>query len=295
MGDRQERKIMQLVQERMPDIRISLIRVEKNNGSIKQGFQIFGKGKTSGFTVYQENLEAECGNSFTAEKAADYICRTVERESGVVIDPEEVRNWETAKYKVHKKVVNYERNSSRLPAVVHRRYLDLAEVYYLNIPVSGKGWGTGEIPVRMLEEWGIPEEELAVRAEAGMEADGYCVQPIQEFLSDVFPSEGLLPADSPDMGMYLILNRRSEYGAGVLSSRKLMKKLMEQIGEDCYILPSSVHELLALPCSQKFSVKELQELVRSVNRDAVSLEDFLSDSVYFCHMDTGEVELCSDR
>ena len=31
MGDRQERKIMQLVQERMPDIRISLIRVEKNN------------------------------------------------------------------------------------------------------------------------------------------------------------------------------------------------------------------------------------------------------------------------
>lgn len=83
---------MQLVQERMPDIRISLIRVEKNNDSIKRGFQIFGKGKTSGFTVYQENLEAECGDFFTAEKAADYICRIAERESGVVIDPEEVRN-----------------------------------------------------------------------------------------------------------------------------------------------------------------------------------------------------------
>ena len=163
MGERQERKIMQLVQERMPDIRISLIRVEKNNGSIKKGFQIFGKGKTSGFTVYQENLEAECGNSFTV----------------VVIDPEEVRNLETAKYKVHKKVVKYERNSSRLPAVVHRRYLDLAEVYYLNIPVPGKGWGTGEIPVRMLKEWGIPKEELAVLSDDGMEAEGLCVKPIQ--------------------------------------------------------------------------------------------------------------------
>ena len=37
------------------------------------------------------------------------------------------------------------------------------------------------------------------------------------------------------------------------------------------------------------------EVLRGVNRDVVSLEDFLSDSVYFCHMDTGEVELCSDR
>ncbi len=96
--------------------------------------------------------------------------------------------------------------------------------------------------------------------------------------------------------MYLIVNRRKEYGAGILSSRGQMKKFMEQIGEACYILPCSLHELIVVSESQGRDAKILQELVREVNRSAVvSPEEFLSDSVYFCHMDTGEVELCSDR
>ena len=114
------------------------------------------------------------------------------------INQEEIWNWETLKHRVYKKVVNYEKNSGRLSAVLHRRYLDLAEVYYTRIPVQGEEWATSEIPVKMPEEWGIPEEEVAAWAERNTEAEGYYVQPLGDFMADTLSLEDFSPVGLPD-------------------------------------------------------------------------------------------------
>ena len=285
-----EEQIIKMVKERMPDVGVSPAEICKNNGCCRRGIQIFGKENPKGVIVYWDSITASC----TGEEAADHICQAAERELPVRIDRESILNWEKAKHMVYSKAVNYERNADRLCSMVHRRYLDLAEVYYLRIPVNGKEFGTGEIYVRMLEKWGISEAELSKQAEINMNADGYHMQSMDEYLRSAFSEEGPLLPDFPDSGLYLIRNRTGEFGAGVMTSRKHMKEFMEQAGEDCYILPSSVHELLALPSSLKSDMVDLHLLVQGVNLDAVLPEEFLSDNVYFCHMDTGEVELCCD-
>ena len=205
-----------------------------------------------------------------------------------MIDEDDIRNWEKVKNIVYKKVVNYERNRSRLHTIVHRKYLDLAEVYYVRIRVPGDGWGTAEVSEQLLEEWGIPKEELEKQADANMDLDGYCVKPVGEVLQDTTPAAGCC-----NPVFYVIQNKKSELGAAAMTRPGLMKDFMEQIGTDCYILPSSLHELLAVPTSQETNAEELQVLVREVNQTpAVRPEDFLSDHVYYCHMDSGEVELC---
>ena len=123
-----------------------------------------------------------------------------------------------------------------------------------------------------------------------MDADGYHLVPMQEVLKGLYLSG---KSGIPDLELYLILNSREELGAGIMTRQECMKDFMQQIGTDCYVLPSSIHELLVCPCGKGMKEKELKQMVEKVNQVAVQPEEFLSDNVYVCHMDTGEVELCS--
>ena len=161
-----EQLIVRMVEERMPDVTVGMVEADKNNGCRRTGFQFCKKGSPSGIILYPESLEAACGEGYTAEEATDYLCSVAEKELQVAAGFEKIRNWETARSKVYKKVVNYERNSHRLPSLVHRRYLDLAEVCYFRVRIPGKDWGVAEVSIKMLEEWGITEEELFGQANA---------------------------------------------------------------------------------------------------------------------------------
>ena len=47
-----------------------------------------------------------------------------------------------------------------------------------------------------------------------------------------------------------------------------------------YILPSSIHDAIVMPQDLGMSPEELQGMVKNVNKDCVTEEEYLSDSVY---------------
>lgn len=232
--------------------------------------------------VYQESLIRAFGDAYKAQEAADYLCQVIEEEKPVLLHREILYDWEKVKSSVYKKVVNYEKNADRLPFYVHRRFLDLAELCYVRVEVNEKGWGNAEVSQKILETWGIEPEELERQAEHNLEAEGYEILPVEE----------ILPGMSCCSGLYLIQNQRRELGAAVMTSPGRMKVLLEKLGSSVYVFPSSIHELLVLPDDGNQDVKDLRELVREVNRTAVTPEEFLSDQVYYCHLETGKTELC---
>lgn len=282
---KQEREVMALVQERVPEIHIELMEIEKNNGCRKRGFQMYGEDASQRMIVYQEMLIRACGSSYTAREAADYLCQLMEQEKPLPFCQEMLCNWEKAKSNVYKKVVNYEKNADRLPFYVHRRFLDLAELYYVRLKINENGWGSAEISLAILEAWGISEEELEQQAEKNLKADGYGIRPMEEILSEM---------SGCCSGLHLIQNQRMEYGAAVMTSPGQMKAFLEELGSSGYVFPCSIHELLVLPDDGKQDVKDLRELVREVNQTSVSPEEFLSDQVYYCHVETGKTELCQE-
>ena len=64
----------------------------------------------------------------------------------------------------------------------------------------------------------------------------------------------------------------------------------QKMNGDFYILPSSIHELLAVPVSTA-EIEELRQMVKEVNDNEVAPEEILGYEVYRYNRETGEVEV----
>lgn len=73
----------------------------------------------------------------------------------------------------------------------------------------------------------------------------------------------------------------NEYGASALFYPEFLEQVAKRFRGKFFILPSSIHELILVPDYGE-DVKGLKEIVSDVNdnSDAVTEEDFLSNSVY---------------
>lgn len=80
--------------------------------------------------------------------------------------------------------------------------------------------------------------------------------------------------------MYVLTNKSGMFGAYALGCPEVLEKATRAVGESCYILPSSVHEVILLPKSMSHNVAELQDMVRQANQTVVDAPDILADDVY---------------
>ena len=79
----------------------------------------------------------------------------------------------------------------------------------------------------------------------------------------------------------IIRNNYGLYGASAVLNPDVMESCGREIGENFYLLPSSIHEMLLIPESQALERRELQDIVKNVNRsEAILPKDILTDSVY---------------
>ncbi len=91
-----------------------------------------------------------------------------------------------------------------------------------------------------------------------------------------------------DFPIYALTNESMCFGAGMLFIDSILRKVVETIGCDFYILPSSVHELLFVPVdnfNEDESVEEIEDrlldMVWGVNHTQVEPNERLSNHVYF--------------
>lgn len=70
------------------------------------------------------------------------------------------------------------------------------------------------------------------------------------------------------------------YGSAGVFTRRVQDWLIKHFNGCCYILPSSVHEVLAVPGNIDLSIVELKEMVQSINQEQVQPEEQLSNEVY---------------
>lgn len=127
--------------------------------------------------------------------------------------------------------------------------------------------------------------EALMQAIDFMESDGVTELPMIDHLVKMgaCPAEvaRLIPEDDPTRHIRVIATKHhdSEYGAGVLGYAKIMDSIREQIG-DFYIIPSSIHEIIAVPKSMGAEPSDLMNMVHDVNASTVAEKDQLSDRVF---------------
>lgn len=261
--------------------RVELHRVLKNNAVAKEGLLILEEGRSIAPAIYMGSYYSAylCGMSMP-EVISDVVAAY--RKSRIDVDPEPsfYRNFSDVAPRVACKLINYERNRELLQKVPHFRYLDLAAVCYYLIEHEAFGKGTLQIYHSHLEMWEVSEEELLEQArENTLPLLHWKVQSMEELFAEMGKGKAFESLTSP-FPMYILSNAEKTLGASVILYDQVLSAVGEKLGEDYYILPSSIHECIAVPASIPYPRDFLEEMVRDINQENVPKEEVLSNQVY---------------
>lgn len=72
----------------------------------------------------------------------------------------------------------------------------------------------------------------------------------------------------------------------------VLRGFAEQIQDDFYILPSSIHELMLVPKAGNEDWEGLRQMVREINDSVIDETEVLSGEVYYYSRKENEVVMC---
>lgn len=91
---------------------------------------------------------------------------------------------------------------------------------------------------------------------------------------------------------FVITNKDKKLGACCLACPEVIGAAIEKMGIDCYILPSSIHEVILIEKKGNFNeIEELRDMVNQVNRQSVPAAEILSDKVFVYNQKTKKIEI----
>lgn len=174
-----------------------------------------------------------------------------------------------------------EENARRLQGMPHEDVLDLSVIYRVYLGGSSDTLTSMEVTYPLCRAYGIDEGELCARARENTKERGFLVRSVASILAEAagLPGIGDCPIDSPIPLLWTLSTRTGLYGASVLLYGEPFDRLAERYGSDLYVIPSSIHEVLAVPV-RDLEPEELRCMVAYVNASEVPAEDQLSDNVY---------------
>ncbi len=295
-----------------PDKKAIIENVPKNNGVCPASLCIFMKGCHASPNIYLEPYYEK----FKAGRGFEDICREIFAEyTKHAADPEledyaaGLADFGKSRNNICYRLINAEKNRELLKEIPHRPFLDLAVAYFVRLPLPEERGITATALIRnnMMESWGTDESSLYGLARKNTPRIGRGkVIPLESILNEYMetsrPETGSIlsfkdyditinfQTESP---LYAATNTANCHGAAVILYEGLLRNFAEKTGSSFFILPSSIHELLFLPDTLGTDVRDISDMVKSVNTAQVSPEEFLSNSVYYYHADTGRLEIAA--
>lgn len=257
---------------------ISFRDLERNNGVTEEGLEVWEKGSTAAPVLHLDKLYEDCCESRSMEETVNSALKTLEEKPKVDIGAVP-KTWETAKGRIRAELVHYGWNRKTLKNIPHRKFLNLAVTYRVELPEMG-GFHAGiRVKNSLRGLWGATEDELYQTAMENLENERYHIQSMTELLSGMIGTALELPEDAPKQ--YVLTNESCRYGAAGMMRQDIMERFVELAGGSFYILPSSIHDLILLPDDDSVSAEYLREMVKEVNKSVVAREEWLSEDVYY--------------
>lgn len=270
------------LEKRIPGAkRISFQSVVKNNDRRLRGCVIERQDSNVSPTIYIDDMYRDIQEgTLGVDEAIDRMAEAFRAHSDCPrFDVKGFTEWERAKEKIVMRLVSRERNKELLqdaPSTTVAGIDDLAIVYTYLMEVEPEGQGSIMIKNAHMQEWGVDIKDLqAVAEQNSPRLLPATVQSMEEVL-------GSVGITAPDMGvgMTVITNSSKTYGAAVILYKELLKDLAARMNtEELILIPSSVHEMLAISGSNTH-IDDVNEMIREVNESQVAPGDQLGDHAY---------------
>jgi len=195
-------------------------------------------------------------------------------------------------------LVNTEQNKELLENVPHREFCDLSIVYRLFVGMDEGEMKSALINDSVAQRIGMTEQQLYEAAVVNTkELFPPTIINMDVILKEILVSEGMdadlaemiLHATAPENLMYVISNDHKINGAVSMLYENELHDFAEDLGTDLYLLPSSIHEIIAVPKAAG-SPEELAQMVETINMKEVSVEERLSNQVYYYDRDLRSIQ-----
>lgn len=273
---------------------------------------IRSEGEKWGSTInleecYEAYCNRLCGIRTLADRCVEKHCNSEEQIEILKNDRlDYVFDFDVIKEKIGYRIINTEINREMLANHLNRPVPgmdDLSMIYCLNMDA-----GIIKITNSLAKTWNVSEVEIN---ELAMKNSYHIYKPkvssmseiLNEMLSEQVKSiiisddekKELVNNTSEDI-MYVATSCDKKFGAGVI----LLDEVKDDInrisgGRECYILPSSLHEVIIVPKRNDEDIEILKNMVNEVNVNEVSYLDLLSNNVYEYNPATRQIRTVTDE
>ena len=263
-------------------------------------------------TIYLESYYEEyvAGKNITDISLAIVVqYEMANKDIGIDIDM--IMNYEAIKDHLFVKVINTKLNDHKLQSIPHMDYYDLSMVVYAEMSDNEHCSASMLVQNQHLQIWNINTEELFKCAIKNTRANRtYMLRKMSDVLlrllkermeaceykegDDTELDEMIAEArkvieDSKKREMYVLTNKQAYCGAVYMLFEDVMKEIVEEINDDVFILPCSIHEVILVPKGACSDEQELRNMVQAVNRNDMDPREVLSDEVYLYEKGNGIV------
>lgn len=178
-------------------------------------------------------------------------------------------------------LVNKRNNREMLSNIPHRTVNDLAVIYRINLPEINGNKASAVVTYDLMETLGYENtEQLEKQAAIYMkENDPPVVKTMREMLYEIEPELAEMLPEDEEMQMYVITNSSKTNGAVSVLDKETMDRVAGLIGPEIIILPSSIHEVIAVS-GNDIKARDAAAMVKSINDTQVEPEERLSDNIY---------------
>lgn len=283
-----------------PEYLVEIHDVVKNNGIHLDSLTIRGEDQRVSPNFYLENFYQDyCGGSSIAEIAKDIVrlyWDSVKECEGLALD----FSFDSCRERIVLRLASGVWNQAILDKVPNIPFMDMVILFYVVVRVDEDGIGSVRVSNQLMEKWEISTESLFRRALENSKKlfpgkIGSLLDVLRERISVgeqeefplLFEREFREGYDSP----FVITNTYGINGATAILYPETLRQMGKKFGKDYFLLPSSIHEFLAVPSNPGISGDELKYMVKQVNSTCVAKEELLSEKVYYYNVESEKISV----
>lgn len=217
--------------------------------------------------LYERYLETD-----DIDECTEYVTTLFTMKFDSPINIAALADWEVAKGLLFLRLFGHVSDG------ICRPVADLYQVPYLQMKPDGSA--VAQVTPQLLETWGVSIDEVFDQAEKNQES----IRPaVICNLSEMVGVDGGNP-------LYLITTTNRAYGASAILYDGVAEQLRDALGDKFYLIPSSVHEMMAFAKLGDADIPFFTNLISTVNREELDSQEILSNSLYIYDFETHSIK-----
>lgn len=188
-----------------------------------------------------------------------------------------IENYNQIKDRLYLEAINMTYNESYLETVPFESVGDIACIYRICLGEKNGEEISCVVTNSLLELWGIASTQLHDDAIKNAE------------IMKPMVIENMMTYGWSDSSFKIITNEKRTNGASAIFYDNFFETLEEVGIDECYLVPSSVHECLIFNNVSKWDENELQELLVQVNQRVVAENEVLANHIFKLNVNEKEL------